>query len=163
MLSELERKRVWQAWFEGEVRANYFADLSTRYRWRQRMASWTTLFVSSGAFVALLAKLQAGYGWVPAVLTLFAAGVSLYSVVVQNQQSTVDSANLHEGWNRLAKEYRALWNATDAAEAGPRLATLDATAVELSKSGTALPYRKGLIRKWHGHVVEEFKAAGLAA
>lgn len=162
MLSELQRKRVWEAWFEGEVRANYFADLSGRYRWRQRTATWLTLVFSSGAFGALLAQLPPQYGWAPTVLAALAAAVSLWSLVAQNQQSAVDAADLHHRWNRLAADYQRLWDDMYAEDAAARLRALDERAAELSKAGTAFPVRERLIAKWHRHVGEHYRAPASA-
>lgn len=95
MLSEPQLKRVWEGMLESEVRANYFADLSHRYYARQWNATWATLFCSSGAAVSVLANVPENLTWLRAVLALAAAGLSGYSVVMQNQKMAVDSADLH--------------------------------------------------------------------
>ncbi|MBI4346866.1 MAG: hypothetical protein HY553_08420 [Elusimicrobia bacterium] len=158
MLSELQRKRVWEGWFKGEVRANYFADLSGRYRRRQRTATWLTLLLSSGAFGTLLAQLPPRYGFAPMLLAALTAAVSLWSLVAQNQQHAVDAADLHHRWNRLASDYRYLWDEMYAEDAIARLAILDERAADLSKAGTAFPVRGRLIAKWHRHVKEQYTA-----
>lgn len=162
MLSELQRKRVWEAWLSSEIRANYFADLSGRYRRAQCRATWVTLVASSGAFATLLAKLPEEYWWLPPVLALLTAAVSLYSLVVQNQQQAIDSADLHHRLNRLAAEYRALWDDMYAENAALRLAALDEKAAELSKSATAFPAHERLLLKWEDYVVRHHTAKAAA-
>ncbi len=45
MLSELQQRRVWEGWLSAEIRANYFADLSSGYhqppRSRPSSSTWT--------------------------------------------------------------------------------------------------------------------------
>lgn len=163
MLSELQRKRVWEGWFKGEVRANYFADLSGRYRWRQRTATWLTLLFSSGAFGTLLARLPDWVNWIPALLAALAAGVSLWSLVAQNQQHAIDAADLHHRWSRLAADYRRLWDDMYASEAAARLGALEEREAEVSKAATAFPARARLIAKWHRHVAEHYPTRPAAA
>jgi hypothetical protein len=160
MLSNLQQKRVWEGWFKGAVRANYFADLSGRYRWRQRTATWLTLIFSSGAFGALLAQIPPHYDWI--LLAALAAAVSLWSLVAQNQQAAVDAADLHHRWNRLAIDYQRLWDDMYADDAAARLIVLDERAAEASKAGTAFPARERLIAKWHRHVSEHHRSPAAA-
>jgi hypothetical protein len=159
MLSALQQKRVWDGWFGGEVRANYFADLSGRYRWRQRAATWLALVFSSGAFGTLLANLPQDFEWAPTTLTALATAVSLWSLVAQNQQRAVDASDLHHRWGRLALDYQRLWDEMYADDAAARLETLDDRAGDLSKVGNAFPARRRLISKWHHHVKEHHSPA----
>lgn len=136
MLTELERRVVWEGWFSGEVRANYFADLSGHYRLRQRLSAFLTLLLSSGAFAALT------------------AAMSLWAFVVQHQRQAIDAADLHERWARLARDYWTLWNDMYADDAAARLATLQATEEQLSKAATGFPVERRRIDKWHRYVAE---------
>jgi len=49
------------------------------------------------------------------------AALSLVSLVMQNQKKYADCADLHFKWNRLAGEYKALWNGTYADSASATL------------------------------------------
>ncbi len=163
MLTELQRKRVWEAWFAGEVRANYFADLSATCRRRQLISTWLVLLLSSGAFAALVANIPDAYSWVPTTLAALTAAISLWSLQAQNQQRAIDSADLHHRWNLLAAEYRRLWDEMHAEEAALRLVALDTKAADLSKAGAALPARSRMLKKWHRFVASHYVPPGQAA
>jgi len=155
MLSESQQRRVWEGMLGGEIRACYFADLSGRLNSRQRWAIWAVLIFSSGATAAVLASLPPDWLWLRFVLPLLAAAVSLYSVVMQNQKFAVDASDLHARWNRLAKDYEAIWENIYADDAIDRLKELDERATELSKVGAAsFRYNKRAMLKWENHVVE---------
>ncbi len=163
MLSELQRRRVWEGWFSAEVRANYFADLAASYHHRQRLATWAAMFFSSGAVVAFLAKLPSEFTWVAPTLALVTAALTGYSLVAHHQGHAVVSSDLHFRWNRLASDYEALWDDMYAPEAPARLATLTERGGELSKVATAagLPYQERRLLKWQS-LVERHHAAHAA-
>ena len=49
MLTESQRTQVWEQWLAAEMRAIYFGDLCGSFHRRQRLATWSTLLLSSGA------------------------------------------------------------------------------------------------------------------
>lgn len=154
MLSEAQIKRVWEGMLAAEIRANYFADLSERYARNQRLATWLTLFLSSGASATfLIHDLPSDLSILRPTLTLATAGLSLYSVIRQNQKQSVDSADLHARWNRLAHDYQKLWEDVYGEGALETLDALGDRAIELSKAGTAFPNDVGRMLKWEQHVV----------
>ena len=104
MLSEAQQRRVWELMLGAEIRANYFAELTNRLYGRQRLATWSTLVLSSGATVVILASLQPEYAWLIPALALATAVTSTYSVVQQNQKFALDAADLHARWLRIAGE-----------------------------------------------------------
>ena len=139
----------------GEIRACYFGDLSGRLNARQRWATWAVLILTSSATAVVLASLPPNWLWLRFVLPLLAAAVSLYSVVMQNQKFAVDASDLHARWNRLSKDYEAIWENIYADEAIDRLKELEERATELSKIGAAsFRYNKRAMLKWEKHVVE---------
>jgi hypothetical protein len=125
MLSEAQQQRVWEGMLSSEIRANYFADLSGQYYSRQRWATWASLVFSSGALASLLASLPERYIWIRPALILPTTLLSAYSVAMQNQKFAVDSSDLHARWNRLAKEYEAIWEDVYSDDALQRLSVLD--------------------------------------
>jgi hypothetical protein len=163
MLSELQRKRVWEGWLSAEIRANYFADLSARYHRHQRYGTWCVLFSSSGVLATFVTKLPQEFTWAAPALALMTAGLSLYSLVAQNQKSAIDSADLHFRWNKLASEYEHLWDNMYAEDAGPQLTKLDERGMELSKVATAFPFSEKRILKWQDHVEKHHAAAARAS
>lgn len=163
MLTALQQKRVWEGMLAAEIRANYFGDLSGRYRLFQRLATGLTFFFSSGAFATFAVKDgPEALVWLRPLLTLLTAAVSAYSFVAQNQERTMNSVDLHSRWNKLAKEYETLWDDMYADDAFDQLQRLDDRATELSKSGAAFPYYEKKMLRWQRHV-EEHHAASISA
>lgn len=157
MLSELQRKRVWEGWLSAEIRADYFAELSGRYPRRQAVANWLTLITSSGAFVSFLgtfnSMLPQEAAWlVPAGLSLLTAALSGYSLITQNQKRAMDSADLSFRWNKLAIEFQRLWDDMYHERAQKTLADLEEKDMELSKAGMAFPVIERMLLKWQNHV-----------
>ncbi len=157
MLSELQRKTVWEGWLSAEIRADYFADLSWRYQRRQGIATWLMLFTSSGAFVTFLGALNSilpkESAWlVSAGLSLFTAVLSGYSLIAQNPKRAIDSTDLHFRWNKLAIEYQDLWDNMYADDARAKLMELVEKDAEISKAGNAFPAKERMLLKWQKRV-----------
>ena len=159
MLTELQQKSVWEGWLSSEIRANYFADLSYRYQFRQRALTWLTLAFSSGAFATLVTDwLPVEFDWIKPTLVFFTAALSLWSLVAQNQKNATDCSDLHFRWNKLAGEYESLWDHMYSEDAAIRLEALREKSAELSKSSTAFPNKTRLMEKWQEHVVQHHTA-----
>lgn len=163
MLTPVQQKRVWEGLLSAEIRANYFAEYSGRYHWRQRAATFATLFLSSGALATfLLADPSAVVVALRPWLALGTAALSAYSLVAQNQKSAVDAADLHTRWNKLAAEYERLWDDMYGDDAAVRLRELEDKGAELSKAGTAFPNDEKAMLRWQLHV-EKHHAVDAAA
>lgn len=162
MLTAAQQRQVWEGWLSAEIRANYFAELSTRYRQRQKVVTWLTLFASSGAVLALVTRGGLPW-WAPAGLALLTVGLSLYTLVQQNERQAWDAADLHVRWLRLATDAEALWSDMYAATAPARLAGLTERSLELSKAGTAFPVHARRLERWQAHVERHHAAHAAAA
>ena len=153
MLSEAQQKRVWDGMLGEEIRADYFAELAGIYLWRQRAATWTTLFLASSSVATLLAdRVPPEWRLEFAIAT---TAVSLYSIVMQNQKLSVDAADLHASWNRLSTEYERVWENVYAEDAMSTLTALTERSIELSKSGTLFPNLPKKMLKWQKYVEEQ--------
>jgi hypothetical protein len=153
MLNEDDRREVWEEWLGAEMRAYYFADYCQTYHWRQRAATFLTLVLTSGATAAFLGRLALP-GWVPGLLTMLAASVSLYSLVAQNVKAAIDCSDLHFRWNQVARDYRALWREWDSLEnIRDALKDLHERCAEISKSGTPARYDQKRMLRWYDHVI----------
>ncbi len=152
MLSELERKRVWEGWLSSEIRANYFAELFSQCHRRQRFLTWAMLFSSSGAVVAFIAKLPEEWAYAAPGLALLTAALSAYVLVTQNQKNVIDGADLHYQWNKLAREYERLWANMYDEKAPTKLVELEDRGMELSKVGTVFPVNTQALLKWQDFV-----------
>ncbi len=156
-LTQLQQKRVWEGQLSAEIRANYFAELSGTYRSHQRMANWLSLVFSSGALASFLLKdgldIAPYLALVRPVLAFVTAGLSAYSIIAQNQDRATNCTELHSRWNKLAKEFEALWDDMYSETASARLQRLEETATELSKAGNAFPNKKKQLMKWQDYVV----------
>src|SRR5437870_2685433 len=148
MLSEAQITRVWEGMLAAEIRSLYFADLSARYYRNQRLATWGSLMLSSGAAVSILANLPADLVWLRPMFAISAATLSGYTVAMQNQKSAIDSADLHARWNRLSKGYESIWENVYADDAAERLAALDERAADLSKAGCAFGNDEKSMLRW---------------
>ena len=150
MLNEAQIQRVWEGLLGAEIRANYFADMVGVYKTRQQWATWTTLLLASGATGAAVASAPA---WARVVLPLLTAFVSLYLATAHNATRSVDCADLHFRWARLADDYERLWEASYDKGALDRLNELTEKAAGVSKASTALPDKERRMLKWQRHVV----------
>ena len=153
MLSEAQQKRVWEGMLGAEIRADYFAELAGNFLWRQRAATWTTLFLASGSVATLLAN-QAAPEWRLA-FAIATTAVILCSVVMQNQKLAVDASDLHARWNRLSSEYERVWENVYAEDAISTLDALTDLSMELSKSGRIFPNYPEKMLKWQNYVEEQ--------
>lgn len=152
MLSELQQKDVWEGWLSAEMRANYFADRGSFYSKLQNGLTWTILFASSGAAGTVISGI--GPLWLKSLLTLVAAGLSLFSLVKQNPKRYSDCSDLHFKWNRLAYDYKTLWDNMYADSAAATLRNLEERAADLSKSSMAIPYKERVMLKWENYVLK---------
>lgn len=163
-LSSLQQQQLWEGWFAAEVRALYFADLSTMYRQRHRLVTWLTLFGSSGSLVAFLVTwVGSVWPWVPAVMAIPPAGLSLYALVADNAQRAADSRELHARWNALARERRRLWDDMYADDARERFEALEEKGEEFSSLALAsLPNQEDRMLRWEEHVERYYAARPVA-
>ncbi len=152
MLSDNEIKRTWEGMLSAEIRANYFAELSSKLGRRQRAATLGTLLLSSGSVVSLLASLPPDFHWVRLVLALGATAISAYSIAMQNQKFAVDAADLHFQWNRQALEYTNLWEDVYRDDASQILKSLEERSAAISKAGIVFGYDEKAMAKWQEHV-----------
>jgi hypothetical protein len=153
MLTDAQREDVGERWMSAEIRACYFADMCSRYLSRQRWLTWATLLCSSGTATTVLASnLPQRWGFLKPILALLTTALSVLTVVQQNAKASADCAELHFTWNHLANQYEALWNDMDSNEADNQMKSLVEKSAEASRRGTAIPYRKSLMRKWQEHV-----------
>jgi hypothetical protein len=93
-LNEPQRKRLWENLLLAEARSYYFGDLATKYNREQRVITWASLILSSGATVTAVAVAN-GHAWLPAVLALAASTITFYSLVAQNHKRAADATDLH--------------------------------------------------------------------
>jgi hypothetical protein len=138
-----------------EIRSYYFADLCGRFQWRQRFATWATLFFSSGALATFVSDwLPHNLAWIRPALAAVTVALSLWSLVARNERNSIDCADLHMKWNAASKEFEDLWDDMYSDEAGQRLRSLEARATEYSRTGTSFPNKRKLMIKWEDHVVQ---------
>ena len=145
----------------GRDQSQLFADLSDMYRRRQRVITWLTLFLSSGALFSLVAKIPQDVATVIApVFALLTTAVSLYASVAQHQKNMMETANLHYKWSRLASEYERLWDNMYASDAQARLKRLEEKSMELSQAGTGFPAKQRKLLRWQQYVEKRHAEPG---
>lgn len=154
MLTLDQTLAVWNKMHEAKVRSYYFADLASRYSRRKQWITGLSFVFSSGAVATVFSELGP---WPPAVLGLFVALLTGYSVAVNLDQKVSLLAKLHMSWNHLSNEYERLRQHWDESEAGRTYEQLLRRAEELSgEASTGAPYKKKLVERW-----EEFVYAPL--
>ena len=152
-LNEIQRGRLWEDLLLAEARSYYFGDLATRYHREQRVITWVSLILSSGATMTAVAPAVAnGQVWFPAVLALTASALTFYSLVAQNHKRASDATDLHTRWAKLARAYERLWEDMYAEDALARLNAIEDSDPELSKPAFGLPWDRKRMRRWQEHV-----------
>lgn len=153
-LNELQRTRLWEDLLLAEARIYYFGDLATRYNREQRIITWASLILSSGATVTAVAAavVASGQVWISAVLALTASAITFYSLVAQNPKRASDATDLHTRWTKLARAYERLWEDMYAEDALARLNAIEDSDPELSKPAVGLPWDRKRMRRWQEHV-----------
>jgi hypothetical protein len=152
-LNEPQRKRLWENLLLAEARSYYFGDLATNYNREQRVITWASLILSSGAAVtAAAAGVANGHAWLPAVLALAASAITFYSLVAQNHKRASDATDLHTRWAKLARAYERLWEDMYDKDAVARLNAIEDSDPELSKPAVGLPWDRKRMRRWQEHV-----------
>ncbi|HWZ42934.1 MAG TPA: hypothetical protein VNW97_05635 [Candidatus Saccharimonadales bacterium] len=156
MLSDFQINDLWEQWISAETRSLYFAEMGRRYSLWQNALIWTTLLLASGATVTLISDwLPKEYAWIKPALTALTAALSFLSIVMQNPKKYADCADLHFKWNRLAGEYKTLWNETYADDSAAILARLNDKGADLSKTGMWIANKKRMLLKWEDHVLRQ--------
>jgi hypothetical protein len=158
MLSDMQQDDVWEGWIGAEVRSYYFAEMCGRYHQVQRLITWAILAASSGAAAAILSGLP---NWMRLFLALATAGLSLWSVVANNNETATDCSDVHFRWSKLAIDYKALWGDMYSQDAATRLSDLLQRDAELSKTCNVLPNRPEDLRRWERFVVDRHRAPAI--
>jgi hypothetical protein len=148
-LSAFQQKAVWENWLSSAIRSNYFADMAHRFDREQKISTGLTVLMSTGAFLTAITGL--GHRAI-AAFALLAAALSVWTLVQQNQKRVTDCLDLHFRWNRLAGEYRALWDDMYSEETLTKFAMLGEKMDELSKSSAPFPASKRRMLHWQNHV-----------
>ena len=144
MLNAQEQTDTWDDRFSAEVRANYYAELCSKYVTRERILTWLTLVSSSGAVLSIIV----GRPSATALLAVITTCLTITDLVLQYQSRAFDCKDLHFCWNQLAAEYQSLWNHMHDSNSAARLLALNQRGGELSTRGAAIPINQKLLNKW---------------
>jgi hypothetical protein len=163
MLSELQRKDVWEGWLGGEIRANYFADMGGQLQTQQKILTWMTLIFSSGAAATFVTDwVPPDMQWIKTALALLTAGISFVTLLQQNQKRITECVDLHFRWSRLSNEYKALWDDMYSPNALDRFRMLEENEAELSKSSMLIPNNERAMLKWQDYVIRQHQLTSVA-
>ena len=145
-LSRFEEETLWQNMLGAETRADYFAELSSRYRRFQFRISLGVLVLSSGAFFSLVTSIiPPSLQWIKPFLAFCTAFLSAWSLLARNENKANETADLHLRWQNLALDYKHVWCDVTQENAGDRLREIEKQEAALSKSGTSFPNDKKLL------------------
>ncbi len=154
MLSEAQIKRVWEGMLGSEIRALYFAERVERLNRSQRMITWATLFMSSGAVATVSIQLPPEFVILRILFPILTVALSLHSLVAQRQKLAIDASDLHVRWGKLAQDYESLWENVYAELAYVKLQALSDRELEVSKASTGFANEPRVMLKWQEHVVK---------
>jgi hypothetical protein len=162
-LTDTQRALLWEELIGADARSNYFAELAGSYLRRQQVATWSVLFFSSGAVLAVV--ISAAPTWLRLLPPILAAAVSLYSLIAENTARSVECSELHFRWNRHATACLRLWSGMYEKGASEGLYGLMEKAAEISKTslkGAKVDRRR--LAHWQDHAVAQRRAVlGTAA
>ena len=138
-LNDFDQSRLWESMIGAETRSQYFAALVQVLRRRQRALTISSLVLSSGAAVSLLASSLQGHDWIKGIVALASAIFTAISLVSANEKSTIEASDLSYRWQTLADAYQQLWANMYDESAPQTLLRLREQEAAVSKSSTALP------------------------
>ena len=157
MLTDKETEKVWEYMVKAEVRSLYFGALAVTYRRKKQAIEFLTLLFSSSAVVTSL--LEVLPAWILAMVSVPPAVMMAYSIGTALSRKIRSLEKLHSRWNRLADDYRRLWNHSQDESAQDELARLRDRSREVSEAGLQAPYKEKLITRWADHVYSQYPAA----
>jgi hypothetical protein len=154
MLSDFQRKILWDAWLSAEIRAAYFAALGFRFQTRQKRIMLVNLLLTSGATLTLLlAIVPPGFGWARPLLGVLATATGIWANLSRSDRHVTDCADLHFRWNILAMDYSQLWANTYSGNATDTLTALRKREAEISRSSMSMPDDTALMGRMQDSVV----------
>ena len=150
VLNDFQLDVVWRDMLAAETRSLYFADLAARATRRKQWITGITLFLSSGAAAAILAKAPP---WVATSMAATVAALSAYSISANLDGSVTALLKLHAAWSRIQGDYERLWSHTFSADAEAELDAIQREEQPASEDGvTAGPCQEKLLAQWQDRV-----------
>ncbi len=152
MLNESQIEQVWRGMLAAETRALYFADLTRKSTIKKQWLMGASFFLASGAAAELLAK---GPAWIATASTGLVAVISAYTIAVNPDKNIATLTKLSTGWDRIADEYKILWDHTYADDAEDRLLTIMKLERECSELAIAgVKYDPKLLGYWQNRILQ---------
>ena len=157
VLTESERKTVWDKMIQSEVRSYYFASLASRYARQKQLLTGISFFLSSGAAATLVGKLP---NYIAISLSIVAALIAAYSIAVSLDKRVIALSRLHTQWSQLCADYEHLWNHLDEEDAAQIYQELLERGRTASENGLDLPYDEKALNKWTNFVFSRLQTTG---
>ena len=155
-LTDAQIGEVWESQIGAEVRALYFADLTSGFTLQKQWVTGISFFFSSGAAVALIAKVN--QPWIPLAMSLLVAIANAYSVAVGLDSKIRTMAKLQASWSQIASDYKMLWNHWYADNAESELADLQRRGAESSGlAATDAPNDSKRMLHWTDQVFKQHR------
>jgi hypothetical protein len=142
------RRIVWEEMIFANMRASYFAELVSHYQSMEKALRVVSLVSSSAAAATVL---TAAPSWVRLGFPITAAFVSFWLLFSQYGMMARDAADLHAGWDGLARDYERVWNHLDDPNSEALYHQIYERGATLSKASTKFPNRKKRVSYWMGH------------
>ena len=131
MVSDHQRRLVWESLLHAEILHRYYGYLAEHLEKKDTRLVWAALVATSGAAVVLIGDFPTVYA---KILALLAAGLNLWIALSRYSKKSVYSANLQKKFADLIVEWELLWGKVDEI-AGDEMEQL---YVDLQKRATAI-------------------------
>jgi hypothetical protein len=154
MLNEEQISTTWEEMLNAETRALYFVDLASRLNRQKQFITFVSFFFSSAAAATIAAKAP---DLAPLTMAAIVAILTAYSIAVGLDRKLATMVKLHCAWNRVASDYKRLWNHVHDDEAERVFEEIDQRTSDLSEMAvTDAPNNQKLLDKWQQQVFRQY-------
>lgn len=137
-----------------ETRALYFADLASRLNGRKQAITFVSFFFSSAAAATIAAKAP---DWAPLTMAAIVSVLTAYSIASGLDRKVSTMVKLHCAWNKVASDYKRLWNHVYNDEAEMIFEEIDQRTSDLSEMAvTDAPNDQKLMGRWQQQVFKQY-------
>jgi hypothetical protein len=154
MLNEGQINTTWEEMLNAETRSLYFADLASRFNREKQAITFISFFLSSAAATTIGAKAP---DWIPLTMAAIVAVLSAYSIAIGLDRKVATMVKLHCSWNKVASDYKHLWNHVHDDEAERLFEEIDQRTSDLSEMATTdAPNNQKLLDKWQQQIFRQY-------
>jgi hypothetical protein len=132
MLTDLQRRNVWQKKMEAEARCWYFGDLASREFRRKRYIGIATVVIGSSTFISILGKVPV----LPQACSAAIAFLGMYQIATSQDDNIRTYGELQFGWTQLDHDFDRLYSRPRDVDAEQTLSDCLAREAALAQKGS---------------------------